>query len=213
MSAEDDGFNRERAVRVFASELEDATGHNFKEDTDSDRAPVYTLLPTGVRVNRVVIIGAVTEVNEYDDSDFVRARVNDGDSNFAVNASSQYQREAAAALKELDPPEIVAIVGKVKHWENDEGEMNVEIQQLEEVVPVPEEERKEWVIATASRTRDRIQKFNETTQEEIDSGNAPDDIGMVVDEDSEIGYGDVSHKKYLQAAKRAINTTMIEDED
>lgn len=197
--------SRERAVRVFAAELEDAAGHHFKKNPDDERAPDYTLLPTGVLANRVLIIGTLTEVNEYDN--FLRARINDGYENFNVNVSTQYQRDAAASLRDIDPPEMVAVVGKVKHWESDQtGEQNVEIQQVEEIHPVSRSDRNEWVLATAVRTRERVREFHETSQDEIDSGTAPNAVEMVYN--SEVGYEDVDHAKYLNAAQESIRSTM-----
>jgi len=204
----DEEYNsRERAVRVFAAELQDAAGHHFKKDPDSDRAPDYTLLPTGVLANRVLIIGTVTDITEYEDNGFIRARVNDGYKNFDVNVSTKYQRDSAASLRDIDVPEMVAVVGKVKHWEsNQTGEQNVEIQQVEEIHPVSLSDRNEWILATAVRTRERVREFHETSQEEIDSGTAPNEVEMV--HNSEVGYEDLDHTKYLQAAQESIKSAM-----
>jgi hypothetical protein len=49
---------REVARRVFASEFNDAA-YTFKE-SDDERAPVYLLLPTGERANRVFLVGTLT---------------------------------------------------------------------------------------------------------------------------------------------------------
>ncbi|MFB6177809.1 MAG: DNA-binding protein, partial [Halobaculum sp.] len=50
---------REVARRVFAAEFNDGS-HSFKESED-ERAPLYLLLPTGERANRVFLVGTLTE--------------------------------------------------------------------------------------------------------------------------------------------------------
>ena len=52
--------SREVARRVFANEFNVAT-HAFKESED-ERAPNYILLPTGIRANRVFIVGTLTQL-------------------------------------------------------------------------------------------------------------------------------------------------------
>jgi RPA family protein len=64
---------REVARRVFAREFNDA-GYTFKE-SDDERAPVYSLLPTGERANRILAVGTLTETEDVgEDSEYWRAR-------------------------------------------------------------------------------------------------------------------------------------------
>ena len=60
--SDSESVSREVAQRVFAGEFNDAS-YTFKE-SDDDRAPVYLLLPSGERANRVFIVGTLTETED-----------------------------------------------------------------------------------------------------------------------------------------------------
>jgi len=150
---------REVARRVFAGEFNDAT-YTFKE-SDDDRAPVYVLLPTGERANRVFIVGTLTETEDVgEDSEYWQGRIVDpnGDTYFAY--AGQYQPDAASMLRELEPPAYVSIVGKPRTYETDDGEVNVSIRP-ESITPVDETTRNRWVVETAERTLERVQHYGE----------------------------------------------------
>lgn len=147
---------REVAKRVFASEFNDAS-YTFKE-TDDDRAPVYVLLPTGDRANRVFIVGTLTETEDVgDESEYWRGRVVDPTGTFFVYAG-QYQPEAASTLRDLHPPEYVAITGKPRTYETDDGTVNVSIRP-ESITRVDATTRDRWVTETANHTITRIKNF------------------------------------------------------
>lgn len=170
MSTDTDSGNemipsREVARRVFAREFNDAT-YQFKESED-ERAPNYSLFPTGEKANRVFVAGTVVEVEDVGtDNEYWRARVIDGSgaeddpsaaSSFYVYAG-QYQPEAAAVLRELEAPEYVTIAGKPRAYETDDGNMNVAIRP-ETVTIVGQETREQWILETARQTFDRIESF------------------------------------------------------
>ena len=116
---------REVARRAFAAEFNDAT-YTFKE-SDDDRAPVYSLLPTGQRANRVFIVGTLTETEDVgDDSEYWRGRIVDPTGTFFAYAG-QYQPEATSVLRETETPAYVAVVGKPRTYETDEGDVNVSL--------------------------------------------------------------------------------------
>jgi RPA family protein len=189
----DGGERRERhpAVRVFASEFLNAE-YSFTT-SDSDLAPKYTLLPTGKRVNRVLIVGAATdvEVAEYDHQTFVNARVHDGDQYFYISAS-EYQPNAMQVLRDIDTPAHVAIVGKPKHWENNSGELVIEVRP-ESVSIVTRSDRMQWVLETAAQTNDRIQQYVHATED-----NMPRDVELAQQQ-----Y-DIDPRTYLGSARDVI---------
>ena len=118
-------LTREVARRVFASEFNDST-YTFKE-SDDDRAPNYALLPTGDRANRVFIVGTLTETEDVgEENEYWRGRVVDPTGTFFVYAG-QYQPEAAAVLRDTEPPAYVAIVGKPRTYEPEPGTINVSV--------------------------------------------------------------------------------------
>ena len=160
--SDSDSVSREVAQRVFADEFNDAS-YTFKE-SDDDRAPVYLLLPTGERANRVFIVGTLTETEDVgEDNEYWRGRIVDPTGTFFVYAG-QYQPDAASALRELEPPAYVAVVGKPRTYETDEGEVNVSVRP-ESITEVAAATRDQWVVETADRTLDRIDAFDDAGNE------------------------------------------------
>ena len=153
---------REVAQRVFAREFNDGS-ETFKE-SDEERAPVYLLLPTGERANRIFFVGTLTETEDVgSDSEYWQGRVVDPTGTFYVYAG-QYQPEAASALREIDPPEYVAVAGKPRTFETDDGETNVAVRP-ESITVVDDAARDRWVVEAAERTIERIRSFDDDTNE------------------------------------------------
>lgn len=164
--------SRELAHRVFAREFNDGTV-TFKE-SDDDRAPLYQLLPTGARANRVFLIGTLTETEDVgSDGEYWRGRVVDPTGTFFVYAG-QYQPQPASALRELDTPAYVAVVGKPRTYETETGDVNVSVRP-ESISVVDVDTRDRWVIETADRTLDRIERFDPERDE--DARRAAEEYG------------------------------------
>src|SRR3989442_5846986 len=110
---------REVAWRLFASEYNDA---NLEMDGGGDRAPSYIVTPLGAKVNRVFVVGVITDVENVgsDIQPMWRARVSDPTGTFHIYAG-QYQPEAAATLSKLKPPVFGAIVGKSRIYSPEAG--------------------------------------------------------------------------------------------
>ena len=152
-----DAPSRELACRVFAAEFNDGT-FTFKE-SDDERAPLYQLLPTGAKANRIFLVGTVTETEDVgNEGEYWRGRVVDPTGTFFVYAG-QYQPQAASTLRDIDTPAYVAVVGKPRTYETDTGEINVSVRP-EAISVVDVATRDRWVIETASRTIDRIESFD-----------------------------------------------------
>ncbi len=152
---------REVARRAFAAEFNDAT-YTFKE-SDDDRAPVYSLLPSGQRANRVFVVGTLTETEDVgDDSEYWRGRIVDPTGTFFAYAG-QYQPEATSVLRETETPAYAAVAGKPRSYETDEGDVNVSLRP-ESITVVDGETRNRWVVETADRTLDRIEAFDEADE-------------------------------------------------
>lgn len=155
----DNNTGRQVAKRVFAQEFNQAT-YQFQESPDEDRSPKYVLLPTGERANRVFVVGTVTEVQDVgSDSEYWQARIVDpnGDTFFAY--AGQYQPDAVAIFRNLEPPAYLAIVGKPRTYETDDGDVNVSLTP-ESVNVVDQKARDRWVIETAEHTAERIEAFD-----------------------------------------------------
>jgi RPA family protein len=162
MSQDQSVPTREVAHRVFAEEFNDAS-YTFKE-SDDDRAPVYLLLPTGEQANRIFFVGTLTETDDVgQDNEYWQGRIVDPTGTFFVYAG-QYQPEAASALRELEPPAYVAVVGKPRTYETDDGSITVSVRP-ESITTVDAATRDRWVVETAERTIDRIEAFDDEANE------------------------------------------------
>jgi RPA family protein len=185
---------REVARRVFAREFNDAT-YAFTESED-DMAPNYALLPTGKRANRVFFVGTLTETADVgSDSEYWQGRVVDPTGSFYVYAG-QYQPDAASVLREIEPPKYVAVVGKPRTYETDDGTTNVAARP-ESISVVDETTRDRWVNETADRTLDRLRAFDEA---------ATDDARMAREE-----YGEAI-APYREEAVAALESLADTDE-
>jgi RPA family protein len=179
---------REVARRAFASEFNDAE-YTFKE-SDDERAPLYLLLPTGERANRVFVVGTLTETEDVgEDSEYWRGRVVDPTGTFYTYAG-QYQPDAAAFLREATPPTYVAVVGKPRTYETDDGSVNVSLRP-ESITEVDAGTRDRWVVETARRTLERVRAFDPDTDEY--DGLAAEEYGADVE-------------RYRRAAVEAIES-------
>ncbi len=149
-------MRREVAKRVFAGEFRDAS-HTFKE-SDEERAPTYLLLPTGEKANRVFVVGTLTEKEDIGtESEYWKARVVDPTGTFLVYAG-QYQPEAVDVIRDVEPPEYVAVVGKPDTYEPDgeDGDVITSVRP-ESVTVVDADTRDRWIAETAERTLERIE--------------------------------------------------------
>ena len=160
---------REVARRAFAAEFNDAS-YTFKE-SDDERAPVYSLLPTGQRANRVFVAGTLTETEDVgEDSEYWRGRIVDPTGTF-FSYAGQYQPEAASALRETETPAYVSVVGKPRTYETDEGDTNVSLRP-ESITVVDAATRDRWVVETAERTLERIEAFEGAASGTSEGGEA-----------------------------------------
>ncbi|GAB7094679.1 RPA family protein [Halolamina litorea] len=180
---------REVARRVFAAEFNDAS-HTFKE-SDDERAPAYQLLPTGEKANRVFFVGTLTEKEDIgEDNEYWRGRIVDPTGTFFVYAG-QYQPEAASTLRDLEPPAYVAVVGKPRTYETDDGTVNVSVRP-ESITVVDAATRDRWVVETAERTVERVAAFD-------DEGN--EYARMAADR-----YDDLDPDNYRESAIEALRS-------
>jgi uncharacterized protein len=145
---------REVAHRVFAAEF-NASRVEIKGSAD-ERSPGYVVTPLGAKVNRVFLVGVLTEVEAVGESgDLHRGRISDPTGLFTVYAG-RYQPEASAALAALQPPQYVAVVGKARTYEPEPGKVLVSVRP-ESVTVVDEFVRDHWLLETAQRTHQRAQ--------------------------------------------------------
>ena len=146
---------REVAYRVFAAEYDDATVEYA--ESDEERAPTYVVLPGGARVNRLFVVGTLTEVDRVNE-EMVRARIVDPTGAFVVYAG-QYQPEALAFFEDAEPPAFVALTGKARTFQPEDGDRIYTSVRPEEVAAVDADTRDRWVLDAAEQTIERVAAF------------------------------------------------------
>lgn len=167
---------REIAYRMFANEFNDSRFNLYSSSSSSGDPEVYSpnflISPTGLKVNRVLVVGVVTEVDRLLDQagsekELWRARIADPTGAFTVYAGS-YQPEASLFLSSVKVPSYVMILGKVRSYEPGDGSVYVSLRP-EEINYVDESIRDRWIVETAEMTLDRLElferffsKYNET---------------------------------------------------
>jgi len=174
-------FEREPARRVFASEFRE-TRYQFKE-SDDEKSPNYVIFPTGIRSNRIFIVGTLTEKQRQGDQNiFYRGRVVDPTGTFFIMAGS-YRPEAMQQLARIEPPAFVAVVGKPNLYTTPDGTCLVSVS-AESISVVDRETRDLWVLDTARETLDRLDAFGTTE----DSRKAQEEYGTQPDVYKKIVY-------------------------
>ena len=143
---------REVAWRVFAHEF--INSDYFFHDGD-EFSPNYLVTPTGARVNRLYFVGVLTEIDNLGaGEDMWRARVSDPTGAFSVYAG-QYQPQASVFLSGLDVPCFVAITGKARTYEPEDGTVYTSVRP-EELNTASDSIRDRWIVDTARLTYERI---------------------------------------------------------
>jgi RPA family protein len=142
---------REVAYRLFAAEFDDAD-FSYSE-SDEERAPNYVITPTGARVNRLFVVGVLTEVEEVSD-DVLRARVVDPTGAFVLYAG-QYQPDEQAFLDGARTPMFVALTGKARTFQPDDSDQVFTSVRPESISEVDAETRDRWTVQTAEQTIER----------------------------------------------------------
>ena len=150
-------FVRQPALRLFAAELAESKQTIIEHIEGKDFDSRYQLTPTGVKVKRVLMMGALVEVDNVGTSgEYMRGRIIDPTGAFTVYAG-QYQPEALLALSSLTVPCFVAVVGKTNAYRPDEETTIVSIR-AETIIEIDAKTRDHWVKETAIRTLERVEK-------------------------------------------------------
>ncbi|WP_342304228.1 DNA-binding protein [Methanolobus sp. ZRKC5] len=158
---------REVAHRMFAKEFNDSRFNLYSNSSSSGNQDIYSpnfiISPTGLKVNRIFMVGVVTEVDRLSDQagsekELWRARISDPTGAFTVYAGS-YQPEASFFLSNVNVPSYVMVLGKVRSYEPGDGSVYVSLRP-EEINYVDESVRDRWIVDTAEMTLDRLDAFD-----------------------------------------------------
>jgi RPA family protein len=159
-------ISREVAWRIFAGEFNAST---LEIKGEGDRSPSYVVTPLGAMVNRMFVVGVLTDSENIgtEDEPLWRGRISDPTGIFYISAG-QYQPEAAMAISRIDPPAFVAVVGKARTYSPEEGTLYVSIRP-ESIRVVDEAIRDYWVLDTCRQTLKRIDALAEALDMESPS--------------------------------------------
>ena len=160
--------SREVAWRIFADEY---MSSSVEERGEGEYAPNHVITPLGAMVNRVYVIGVLTDLENIgtDEEPLYRARMQDPTGIFYVSAG-QYQPEAAKALAALQTPAFVAMVAKTRTYSPEEGVMHVSLRP-EVIKQVGAEERELWVLEAARSTLRRVAAMRDLAAMETPSAD------------------------------------------
>ena len=198
-------MKRETAWRVFASEYNDS---NVEIKSDGEKIPSYVVTPLGAKINRLFIVGVLTDVENISESgDLVRAHISDPTGVFTLY-SGQYQPKATQALSDIEVPAFVAVIGKSRTYIPEEGVLYVSIRP-ERVVEVSADMRDQWILETCINTKDRIEAVAEAMK--MNQPNAYDLRKLGYSRELSEGiitalknYGDIDLDKYLALISESL---------
>jgi len=159
-------MSREVAWRIFAGEF---NASSLEIKGEGDRSPSYVVTPLGAMVNRMFVVGVLTDSENIgtDDEPLWRGRISDPTGIFYISAG-QYQPEAAMAISKIDPPAFVAVVGKARTYSPEEGTLYLSIRP-ENIRVVDEAIRDYWVLDTCRQTLKRIDALADALEMESPS--------------------------------------------
>ncbi|MCX9027005.1 MAG: hypothetical protein OIN86_02340 [Candidatus Methanoperedens sp.] len=156
-TTQNEKFIRQPALRLFAAELAESKQTIIDHVEGREFEIRYQLTPTGVKAKRVLMMGALVEVDNVGTSgEYLRGRIVDPTGAFNIYAG-HYQPEALVSLSNLTIPCFVAVVGKTNAYRPDEENTIISIRP-ETIVEIEAETRDYWVIETAARTLERVEK-------------------------------------------------------
>ena len=199
-------MKREIAWKVFADEFNDAT---LEIKGSREKEPSYVITPLGAKINRVFIVGVLTDVeNISEEGELVRAHISDPTGVFTLY-SGRYQPEVTKKLSEIDVPAFVALTGKSRTFEPEKGVMYVSIRP-ETVSEVDEKTRNLHILETCKHTLERIEAMREALQ--LSQPNVYDLQKLGYHKDLCDGvinavkhYRNVDLQKYIEMVSEALN--------
>ena len=139
-------MSRETAYRVFSRELNSST--ESKKGTE-EMSPSYVISPLGTMINRIMVCGVLTEVENAgtEEEPMWRGKVQDVAGTFYISVG-KFQQEASASMANLEAPCYVSIIGKVRTYTTNDERTFVSVRP-EHIVRVEEDDYSAWLLETA----------------------------------------------------------------
>ncbi len=199
-------MKREQAWRIFANEYNDS---KIEIKGEGEMIPSYIITPLGAKINRIYIIGVLTDVENVSESgEFVRAHISDPTGVFTLY-SGQYQQDVTDELTKIEVPSFVAVIGKIRTYLPEDGEEMYTSIRPERVIEVTSEIRDQWIIETCESTKNRIEayleakKMNEPKIDDLRKLGFNNELseGIITALQS---YENIEYEKYLQSIKESL---------
>jgi len=198
-------MKRQTAWRVFAGEFNDST---VEIKSEGEMTPSYVVTPLGAKVNRLFVIGVLTDVeNISQEGELVRAHISDPTGVFTLY-SGQYQKDVTDALSNIDVPTFVAVIGKARTYTPEEGMLYVSIRP-ERILEVSADIRDKWIYETCKNTKERVEaimeamKMNESNVTELTKLGYSIELSEGIVEALK-KYENIDLKKYVALIKESL---------
>jgi len=196
---------RQTAWRIFAGEFNDS---NVEIKGEGEMTPSFVITPLGAKVNRLFIIGVLTDVeNISQEGGMVRAHISDPTGVFTLY-SGQYQKEVTDAISNIDIPTFVAVIGKARTYSPEEGTLFVSIRP-EKIMEVSADIRDKWIFETCKNTKDRIEavmeamKMDESNVYELKKLGYSKELSEGIVEALK-NYGSIDLNRYVTLIKESL---------
>ncbi|MEM3396491.1 MAG: hypothetical protein QW620_02025 [Thermoplasmata archaeon] len=171
---------REVAYRIFSFELEEATveekgGETLSAESASfseqSKTPNYVITPTGLRVNRVLVVGKLLYAPErIGEKEMWKLEVSDSLGTFYV-LTPNFRSEIVNYVKNMDPdtlPKVVFLCGKIRTYKPDETRFYISIRP-EVLCDSTMDMHHYWLIQAAKSLLRRIECLEELAKMEPES--------------------------------------------
>jgi RPA family protein len=196
-------LDRHAATRVFLRELNDVT-YKFKTG-DDQKAPTYTLLPTGEKAHRVHVAGAITDYipSEERTGNSGKLTIANEEGTISVYTNQYTSDDVMNQITSLSPPCHIAVTGKPELINTDDEEPPKTTLRVESLSKITQTDRDLWASQTALRTAERISAF-QTFHNTHPPDAEPSSVEEIMHSRALDIYGaDVS--AYLEAVRAHLN--------
>ena len=206
-------MSRETAFRVFSKELNSSV-RSLKGN--EEMSPTYVVTPLGTMINRVLIAGVLTEIENAgtEEEPMWRGKVQDVAGNFFISVG-KFQQEASASMANLEAPCYVSMIGKVRTYTTNDDRTFVSIRP-EHIVRIEEQDYFAWLLETARsvwkrllRMRDAL-KIPDATVDDLKSRGFPaqEAEGIITALES---YGQPESSVYLKMIQEALRRLLPDE--
>lgn len=205
---------REVAWRVFAEEYNSSV---MEHSGEGEKPVSYIVTPLGAKINRMLVVGVVTDIEDVGEEgkQRYRARITDPTGTFYVSAG-EYQPGAAMSLSKMAPPAFAAVVGKSRAYSPEEGVKYMSVRP-ERIREVDAETRDYWVVETARSTMLRIDaveaglEMSQPTVAELMKLGYPENLADGVVRAIEY-YKDIDLDRFRNTVRDALRSILPEAE-